>query len=158
MRVWHQLQRLTWRHGCTDVTACTRDRHHIPCPPKCPKAARRSGRRHVCVAAGDPMLCPGECRGHAAQCPERQGGGLVFREIKERRRKTVQLPPELITALKEHRDAQYLEKLGAGSEWREHDLVFAQPDGRPIDPRDDWQEWSDVLEAAGLPHHGVHAM
>ena len=158
MRVWYQLQRLTWRHGCTDVTACTRDRHRIPCPPKCPKAARRSGRRHVCVAADEPRLCPGQCRGHAAQCPERQGGGLVFREIKERRRKTVQLPPELVTALKEHRDAQYLDKLDAGSEWREYDLVFAQPDGRPIDPRDDWEEWSDVLNAAGLPHHGVHAM
>ena len=82
----------------------------------------------------------------------------MFREIKERRRKTVQLPPELVTALKEHRDAQYLEKLDSGSEWREYDLVFAQPDGRPIDPRDDWEEWSDVLKAAGLPHHGVHAM
>ncbi len=32
-----------------------------------------------------------------------------------------------------------------------------QPAGRPIDPRDDWQEWPDILRAAGVPHHGVHA-
>jgi site-specific recombinase XerD len=82
----------------------------------------------------------------------------VFREVKERRRKTVQLPPELVTALKEHRDAQYLEKLDAGSEWQEHGLVFAQVDGRPVDPRGDWEEWSDILKVAGVPHHGVHAM
>ena len=82
----------------------------------------------------------------------------MFREIKERRRKTVQLPPELVTALKEHRDFQYLEKLDAGSEWQEHDLVFAQLNGRPIDPRDDWEEWSNILKAAGLPHHGVHTI
>jgi integrase len=37
MRVWYQLQRLTWRHGCTDIAACTQDRHHKPCPPKCPQ-------------------------------------------------------------------------------------------------------------------------
>jgi integrase len=158
MRVWFQLQRLTWRHGCEDVAACTRDRHRRPCPAKCPKAARKSGRRHVCIAADDLRVCPEECAAHATQCPERKGGGLVFREIKERRRKTVQLPPELITGLKGHRDAQYLEKLDAGSEWRDHDLVFAQPNGKPIDPRDDWKEWSAILEAAGLPHYGVHAM
>ena len=25
-------------------------------------------------------------------------------------------------------------------------------------PRADWQEWADILKAAGLPHLGVHAM
>jgi integrase len=158
MRVWYQLQRLTWRHGCTDIVACTQNRHRRPCPLRCPKAARTSGRRHLCIAADDPRVCPPDCAGHAARCPERRGGGLVFREVKERRRKTVQLPPELVTALKEHRDAQYLEKLDAGSEWQEHGLVFAQVDGRPVDPRGDWEEWSDILKAAGVPHHGVHAM
>lgn len=157
-RVWFQLQRLTWRHGCSDVTACTKDRHRVPCPVKCPRAERKSGRKHVCVTPDDPRLCPKGCTGHAAQCPQRHGGGLVFREVKERRRKTVQLPPELVAALKEHREAQYMEKLLAGSEWQESDLVFCQENGKPIDPRDDWEEWSAILQAAGLPHYGVHAM
>jgi site-specific recombinase XerD len=37
-------------------------------------------------------------------------------------------------------------------------VVFAQENGRPIDPKADWQEWSDILKAVGSPHHGVHAM
>ncbi len=33
-----------------------------------------------------------------------------------------------------------------------------QWNGRPLDPRRDWQEWADILKAAKLPHHRVHAM
>jgi site-specific recombinase XerD len=82
----------------------------------------------------------------------------VFREIKERRRKTVPLPPELVTALKKHRAAQARERLAAANIWEDHDLVWCQENGRPIDSRADWQKWADILEAVGLPHHGVHAM
>ena len=91
-------------------------------------------------------------------CPQRQEGGLVFREIKERRRKTVELAPELADMLRAHRTAQKRERLAAANVWEDHDLVFAQADGKPIDPRRDWQEWGDILKAAGLPHAGTHAM
>jgi site-specific recombinase XerD len=40
---------------------------------------------------------------------------------------------------------------------QEHGVVFAQPNGQPIDPRDDWGEWADILEEAGVAHHGTHA-
>jgi len=40
----------------------------------------------------------------------------------------------------------------------DRDLVWCQPNGRPADPRADWQEWSGILAAAGLPHLGVHGM
>ena len=36
-------------------------------------------------------------------------------------------------------------------------MVFSESDGGPLDPRDDWQEWADILQEAGVPHHGVHA-
>jgi site-specific recombinase XerD len=49
------------------------------------------------------------------------------------------------------------ELLALGDLWEEHDLVFCGPDGRPVDPRDGWQEWADILKTAGVPHHGVHA-
>jgi integrase len=119
LRVWFQLQRLTWRHGCQD---------------------------------------PGKCGKRGADCPRRRGGGLVFREIKERRRKTVPLPPELVAFLRAHRAAQDRERLAAANLWEDSDLVFCQPNGRPVDPRADWQEWADILKAAGVPHLGVHAM
>ena len=40
----------------------------------------------------------------------------------------------------------------------EHDVVFARENGRPIDPKADWQEWSDILADAGIPHTGTHTM
>ena len=46
----------------------------------------------------------------------------------------------------------------AASLWQNHDIVFAQENGRPIDPRADWQEWSDILAEAGIPHAGTHTM
>ena len=82
----------------------------------------------------------------------------MFREIKERRRKTVPLPLELAELLRAHRDQQTAERQLAANEWREHGLVFCQPDGAPLDPRADWQDWSDILAEAGIPHAGTHAM
>jgi hypothetical protein len=32
-------------------------------------------------------------------------------------------------------------RAAAGDEWQEHDALFTRPDGRPIDPRDDWEEF-----------------
>jgi len=37
-------------------------------------------------------------------------------------------------------------------------MVFAQENGRPVDPRADWEEWSNILAAAGIEHAGTHAM
>ena len=155
--IWYQLQRLPWRHGCDDPSACTKDRHRWPCPKDCPKASRPSGRRHRCIPADDPHLCPKDCQRHAKACPNRQGGGLVLRPIKERRKKTVPLAPELVTILRAHHEEQQREREAAGDDWHDHDLVFCEPAGAPIDPRRDWGEWADILKAAGLPHHGVHA-
>jgi site-specific recombinase XerD len=89
---------------------------------------------------------------------QRIGGGLVFREIKERGRKTVPLPAELVTMLRAHRAAQLSERMRAANVWADRGLVWCQENGRPIDYRADWQEWSDILTAAGIPHTGTHAM
>jgi integrase len=157
LKVWFQLQRLPWQHGCADPAKCCEGRHRRPCPKRCPKV-RASGRPHVCIPAGADRLCPPDCTGHAASCTARTGGGLVFREIKERRRKTVKLPPELVAVLKSHRAAQSAERLAAANVWEDFGVVFAQPNGRPLDNKADWQEWSDILRAAGIPHSGTHAM
>jgi len=90
--------------------------------------------------------------------PGSLGGGLVFREIKERRRKTVPLPPELAAILIAHRKVQDLEREAAANLWEDHHAVFAQENGHPIDPRADWHEWSDILAEAGIPHVGTHTM
>lgn len=167
LRAWFQLQRLAWEHGCANVEQCTEGKHRRACPKNCPKAARTSGRRHVCVMAEDPRLCPENCRKHASTCPDRKlpkgggivpvSGGLVLRPIKEKRKKTIPLPPQVADILRAHYFGQAVEREHAANLWEEHDLVFSGPTGKPVDYRDDWEEWGDILKAAGVPHHGVHS-
>lgn len=33
MRIWWQLQRITWQHGCSDPHRCGAAKHRTPCPP-----------------------------------------------------------------------------------------------------------------------------
>jgi integrase len=155
MRVWAQLQRLTWEHGCDDAHACGRRYHKTrPCPAKCSRHAR------AC-----PPPCPGDCADHARHCPRRRlprgavrlSGALVLREqVKEKKRKTIPVTPELCAFLREHRSAQFEARMLAAGEWTDHDLVFTRWNGAPVDPRRDWQDWAGILETAGLPHSGVH--
>ncbi|MER7213129.1 tyrosine-type recombinase/integrase [Streptosporangium sp. NPDC000239] len=153
----------------------TSGRRHIckrPCPPRC--------REHDKC----PTFCGSDCAAHAASCPQRQGGGLVLTEPKSKKsRRTVSIPREVARLLVTHRTAQKAERL-AHPRWVGwgHDkdacdrrpraresvcpkcrlpvkpdaLVFAQSSGRPIDPRRDWQEWTDLLEELGLPHYRPH--
>ncbi len=127
-----------------------------PAPlPESPPQIRTTA---TCIPADDPRICPPGCTGHAAACPDRQGDGLVFREIKERRRKTVALPPELVAVLKAQREAQDLERETAANLWHDHGVVLACEDGRLIDPSADLREWSAILAQAGIPHAGTHTM
>ncbi len=34
--------------------------------------------------------------------------------------------------------------------WQEHDVVFSRPDGRPLDPRADYEEFKELLKEAGI--------
>ena len=49
------------------------------------------------------------------------------------------------------------ERMLAGSEWQDEDLVFAQANGQPIDKKTDYDEWtrlhdrSDTSVSAALP-------
>lgn len=130
IKVWWQLQRNTWKHGCTDQHACGQRLHRSTCPPKCTK--------------------------HASRCPDRYGGGLVFRRPKGKSRRQITMPAHLVEAIRTHREVQDAERAHAGSEWQNLDLVFAQVDGSAIDPRRDWEEWKDVLRSAGVREVRVH--
>jgi len=44
----------------------------------------------------------------------------------------------------------------ASEAWTDMDLVFCQPNGRPIDTRTDWQDWKDLLAEAGVRDARVH--
>jgi integrase len=85
------------------------------------------------------------------------GQGLVFTEPKtDRSRRTIALPAPLIDALRKHRETQDLERLVAGTEWEDWDLVFAQINGRPLDKHADYQAWCALLRDAGVRHIRLH--
>jgi integrase len=44
----------------------------------------------------------------------------------------------------------------AANEWEDEDLVFAQPNGRPVDKKVDYKNWCRLLRDAGVRHVRLH--
>lgn len=139
-----QLQRLTWRHGCSDPHECgTRLHRFDACPPAC--GAHKGYKR------GCPKPCTESCTKHASACPDRKGGGLVFTRPKTKKsRSEVPIPPPFIPYLVDHKAQQEEMKAAAGEAWQECGAVFTRDDGRPLDPRQDWEEFKEILAEAGI--------
>jgi integrase len=86
-----------------------------------------------------------------------RGGGLIYEEPKSKRsQRTLALPLPLVAELHRHKAAQLGERMLAGSEWQDDDLVFAQANGRPIDKKTDYDEWTRLLQEAGVRHVRLH--
>jgi len=87
-----------------------------------------------------------------------KGQGLVLGPVKSRAgKRTIALPAQLLTDLRAHRKAQNSERLAAGTWWHDEGFVFARPDGRPTDPKDDWRQWKALLVESGIPDARLHA-
>ena len=82
------------------------------------------------------------------------GGEKVFRPWKGKRKMTLQCPAELLPELQRQFEEQQDEKLAAGDDWEDWDLVFCQPNGRPLDRTEDWKAWKALLAKAGV-HDGA---
>lgn len=116
---------------------------------------RRALQRHVWQHGCTPPKSCGRKRG--ADCPQRHGGGLVLVPPKSRAgRRTIALPHPLAQALRAHRVRQLEQRLAAGSMWVDHNLVFCQANGRPLDPRADLRDWKRLLTAAGVRDARLH--
>ncbi|HEY9411437.1 MAG TPA: site-specific integrase [Jiangellaceae bacterium] len=102
--------------------------------------------------------CGGACgRTRGTDCPKRHGGGLAEVPTKSRAgRRVVGVPRPLMDALDDHRKAQGKERETAADLWEDGDWVFAQPTGRPIDPRVDYAEWRRLLKEAGVRPARLH--
>jgi integrase len=86
-----------------------------------------------------------------------KGKGLIFVEPKSQAgRRTVVLPDALSEGLRAHRITQLEERIAAGPLWEDNDLVFAQANGRPIDPHRDWQSWKKLLVSAEVRDARLH--
>jgi integrase len=133
IRIRHALQRQKWRHGCKSPEICG-------------------------AAAGlTEMPAAKRIRKSAASCPQRRDGGLVLVPPKSRAgNRVISLPPQFVEAFRRHLEQREQMRLAAGPLWEEHDLVFCQPNGRPIDPRGDHRRWRRLLEQAGVDPKRLH--
>ena len=67
----------------------------------------------------------------------------------ESARRTIELPPELIEWLAEHRAAQVAERLAAGS-WADDRLMFASTRGTVLLPRNVRRQLDDICQRVGI--------
>ena len=89
----------------------------------------------------------------------RIGGRLVSTEPKtERSRRTVPLPPGVVTMLRKHRTAQLEERLRAANQWTDTDLVFTTEFGTPVDPRNLLRTMQAAARTAGVKDAVVHSL
>ena len=91
--------------------------------------------------------------------PNRKCGGLLFTEPKSQEQADRAHPSPLIRAIRAIRDNYaWLDQKreNAANIWEEHDLLFCQANGRPIDPRSDWEEFKNLLKEASIRDSRAH--
>ncbi|WP_053914681.1 tyrosine recombinase XerC [Streptomyces sp. TP-A0875] len=64
--------------------------------------------------------------------------------------RTVPLPPAVVKALTEHREQQAQERAAAGTEWKEHGLIFTSRIGTPLEPDNLRRSWYPLRARLGL--------
>jgi integrase len=73
-------------------------------------------------------------------------------------RRTIILGRTAVAALRSHKARQAVERLAAGSAWRERGLVFVRPDGEALSASVVTHAFQRHLAAAGLPKMPFHSL
>ena len=73
-------------------------------------------------------------------------------------RRTLRIPDELATALREHRRRQLEARLAAAGRWKDQDYVFAGPRGDAWHARNVLADFKRTLASACLPPLPFHAL
>jgi integrase len=102
--------------------------------------------------------CGGTCaRKFAGHCPERMALRSETDDTKSRAGvRTLGLPQQLVTLLREHASDQASEREAAGNLWRDGGWLFSGPTGRVLSPRSDYTEWKRLLVGAGVRETRLH--
>lgn len=85
--------------------------------------------------------------------------GIVFEEPKTKKgRRSINLAPPVIAALRAHRKRQLETRLACGPEWKDQDLVFCTGLGTPLDPRTLALDYERMIEKSKLPRITFHSL
>lgn len=86
-------------------------------------------------------------------------GGTAWTDAKNARsRRPIPLDAETITLLTQRRRDQAADRLLAGSEWADHDLILTTRVGKPVLPRSFDRALTVVIAAGGLPRLSSHGL
>ena len=85
------------------------------------------------------------------------GGKYIMKPPKSAKsRRLVDLPPTLALLLREYKAEQQALRILLGKPLADSDLVFAHPDGTPLDPDTITHAFGKLIRRAGLPHMRLH--
>jgi integrase len=85
------------------------------------------------------------------------GYGYVENESKiARSRRKITLPPFALEVLEQHRTGQLAARARASATWEDHDLVFCNRRGKFLRPKTLRDQFTKLLNAAGLPYMRFH--
>lgn len=85
------------------------------------------------------------------------GMGLMFSEPKSAAgKRMIMLGSQTIVSLKAHSSRQYAERVFSGDKWQENDMIFPSTIGTPLEPRNLFREFKDLLRKANLPDIRFH--
>jgi integrase len=83
--------------------------------------------------------------------------GQVFSEPKSAAgKRSIMLSSTMVEILREHLGHQQQERQTAGPNWQENDLIFPSIIGTPLDHRNLFRDFKELLKAAGLPNIRFH--
>jgi integrase len=71
----------------------------------------------------------------------------------EKSRRTLGLPQMAADALRAHKKRQAVERLAAGAQWTDHDLVFCTRTGNALDAANVRREFRGICKTAGIGEH-----
>lgn len=84
---------------------------------------------------------------------------LIFQEPKTKAgKRSIPIPPAVITELKKHKKKQNEEKLIAGPAYIDNDLVFCTEIGKPTEPTNLIRKFKSLIKQAGLKNVNFHAL
>jgi integrase len=75
-----------------------------------------------------------------------------------RGRRVVDLDPGTVAVLRDHRRRQLAERLRAGGDWVDHDLVFCEPTGEALDANRVSDAFRRAVRQSGLPRITFHGL
>ncbi len=84
-----------------------------------------------------------------------KGEGLVLRETKTKKSRTIPISRETLEILKTHRDYQEMNN----DSWEENNgLIFPNTIGKPLDAKRELKWWKDILKRAKVKHYQLYQM